>query len=141
MSWAMLILTAGIEMRRRFRIGSYAVSIAFACIVSREASAATPPINCKKASTVIEKTICETPEFVAMDREIAALYDRGLTALPGDQHHQLAQGQLAFLKQRSGCAWASHHSAHPGPAINECIRDKMESRLRSLHNLTDRDAR
>jgi uncharacterized protein len=100
--------------------------------------AATPPINCKKASTAIEKTICESPEFVAMDREIAALYDRGLAEVSGDDRHRLTAGQIAFLKQRGGCAWASHHSAHPGPAINECIRDKMETRLRSLRNSVDR---
>jgi uncharacterized protein len=102
------------------------------------AQAATPPINCKKASTTIEKTICESPEFVAMDREIAALYDRGLAAFSIDDRHRLAAGQLAFIKQRGGCAWASHHSAHPGPAINECIRDKMETRLRSLRTSVDR---
>ncbi len=102
------------------------------------AHAATPPINCKKASTTIEKTICESAEFVAMDREIAALYDRGLAEFSGDGRHRMAQGQLAFIKQRAGCAWASHHSAHPGPAINECIRDKMETRLRSLRSSVDR---
>jgi uncharacterized protein len=107
------------------------------CAAVSQAIAATPPINCKKASTTIEKTICESPEFVAMDREIAALYDRGLASLPAGEHHRLAQGQLAFLKQRGGCAWASHHSAHPGPAINECLRDKMETRLRALRNAVD----
>jgi|GEM_PF-1818954 len=102
------------------------------------ARAATPPINCKKAATTVERTICATPEFLAMDREIAALYDRGVAAFSTDQRHRLGQSQLAFLKQRSGCDWASHHSAHPGPAINECIRDKMETRLRSLRGAVDR---
>lgn len=105
------------------------------------ASAITPPINCKKASSPVEQTICNTPEFVAMDREIAALYDRGLAEFTGDQRHELALGQLAFIKQRSGCGWASHHSAHPGPAVNECIRDKMEIRLHSLRNSVERTGR
>ncbi len=73
-----------------------------------------------------------------MDRELAALYDRGLAELSGDERHRLAQGQLAFIKQRNGCAWAAHHSAHPGPAVNECIRDKMETRLKSLRVTADR---
>jgi uncharacterized protein len=102
-----------------------------------DAIAATPPINCKKASAPVEYALCESPEFVAMDREIAALYDRGMAELSGDQRHRLAQSQLAFIKQRSGCAWASHHSAHPGPAVNECIRDKMEIRLRALRLAVD----
>lgn len=101
------------------------------------ARAATPPINCKKASTSVERAICASPEFAAMDREIAALYDRGLTELSGEDRHRLAQGQLAFLKARAGCAWAAHHSAHPGTAVGECIRDKMETRVRSLRNVVD----
>ena len=116
---------------------AFVLIIAADCCALSAAQAATPPINCKKASTEIEKTICESPEFVAIDREIAALYDRGLATFSPDDRHKLAASQLAFLKQRSGCAWASHHSAHPGPAINECIRDKMETRLRSLHNAVD----
>jgi uncharacterized protein len=101
------------------------------------ACAATPPISCKKASTVVERAICASPEFVAMDREIAALYDRGLAELTADDRHRLAQGQLAFLKRRAGCAWAAHHSAHPGTAVNECIRDKMETHVRTLRNAVD----
>jgi uncharacterized protein YecT (DUF1311 family) len=105
--------------------------------VAKLAHAATPPVNCKKASTVVERTICASPEFVAMDREIAALYDRALAGLSIDDRHRLAQDQLAFLKRRAGCAWAAHHSAHPGTAINECIRDKMETRVRALRNAVD----
>ncbi len=102
------------------------------------AVAATPPINCKKARTPVEQTICASPEFIAMDRELAALYDRGLAEFSPDERHQLAQSQSAFLKQRDGCAWAAHHSAHPGTAVNECIRDKMEIRLRALRGAVDR---
>lgn len=120
------------------RILAFAFTAGACSLASGAVHAATPPINCKKASTTIEKTICESREFVAMDREIAALYDRGLAEFSGDDRHRLAQSQLAFIKQRSGCAWASHHSAHPGPAINECIRDKMETRLHALRNRVDR---
>jgi uncharacterized protein YecT (DUF1311 family) len=109
-----------------------------ACFPSSDASSATPPINCKSATKPVERTICGSPEFVAMDREIDALYDRGLAQFSADDRHRLAQSQLAFLKQRSGCAWAAHHSAHPGPAVNECIREKMENRVRSLRATIDR---
>jgi len=98
---------------------------------------ATPPLDCKKAKGPVERTICDSPEFVAMDREIAALYDRGLASLQGAERHRLAETQVAFIKLRGGCAWASHHSAHPGTAVGECIRDKMETRLRSLRNRVD----
>ncbi len=116
---------------------TFFVTAAIGCFALNDAMAATPPINCKKASTPVEHAICESPEFVAMDREIAALYDRGLAEFSGDPRHKFAEGQLAFIKQRSGCAWASHHSAHPGPAVNECIRDKMDIRLRALRTTVD----
>jgi uncharacterized protein len=113
-------------------------SVIFASILAPGfARAATSPINCKRVSTPVEQTICGSPEFVAMDREIAALYDRGLTELSGEDRHRLAQGQLAFLKGRAGCAWAAHHSAHPGSAVNECVRDKIETRIRVLRNVVD----
>jgi uncharacterized protein YecT (DUF1311 family) len=101
------------------------------------ARSATPPVSCKKASTAVERTICDSPELAAMDREIAALYDRGLAALSVQDRHKLVQGQLAFLKQRTGCAWAAHHSAHPGSAVDECVRDKMETRVRALRTVVD----
>ena len=102
------------------------------------ARALAPPIRCGGPLAIVDRTICESPEYVAMDREIAALYDRGRAAFTAEDRHRLAQGQLAFLKARSGCAWASHHSAHPGTAIGECIRDKMDIRLRSLRTAVDR---
>jgi uncharacterized protein len=114
------------------------VMLAAACIPSTEASATTPPINCKKITTEVDRAMCESPEFVAMDREVAALYDRGMAEFSADERHRLAQSQLLFLKQRNGCAWAAHHSAHPGIAVNECIRDKIEIRLRSLRIIVDR---
>ncbi len=111
---------------------------AVALLVAPISSAmATPPLDCRKAETPVERTMCASPEFTAMDREIAALYDRGLAALSGEERHQLAESQVAFIKRRSGCAWAAHHSAHPGPAIGECIRDKMETRLRALRSRVD----
>jgi uncharacterized protein len=111
---------------------------ATALCLAPSVGAATPPIDCKKAKAPVEQTICASPEFIAMDRELAALYDRGLAEFSGDERHRLAQSQIAFVKKRSGCAWAAHHSAHPGTAVNECIRDKMEIRLRELRGAVDR---
>ena len=73
-----------------------------------------------------------------MDREIAALYDRGLTQMSGDDRHRLVVGQKAFIRQRTGCDWAAHHSAHPGIAVEECIRSTMETRVRSLRQVVDK---
>jgi uncharacterized protein YecT (DUF1311 family) len=110
----------------------------FAVLAVAPLQAATPPINCRAARSVTDRALCEAPDQVAMDREIAALYDRGLAQFDPENRHRLAQSQLAFLKQRSGCAWASHHSAHPGPAVSECIRGVMDERVRVLRSVVDR---
>ncbi len=102
------------------------------------AQATTPPIDCRAAKSVVDRTICQSAEFVAMDREIAALYDRGLADFEPADRHRLAQAQLAFLRRRSGCAWAAHHSAHPGVAVEECIRSAMEDRLNGLRRVVER---
>ena len=100
--------------------------------------AAAPPIDCRKALNPADREICASPEFVAMDHEIAALYDRGMAQFAGGDRHRLAMSQLAFLHQRQGCAWAAHHSAHPGVAVEECVRGAMELRVRALRDVVDR---
>lgn len=101
------------------------------------AAAKSPPIDCSKARTVVEKAICASPSDVALDGEVAALYDRGLAEFSPDDRHALAQSQLKFVHARAGCEWAAHRSAHPGTAIEECARSKMEERVRSLRRTVD----
>ena len=102
------------------------------------ACAASPPIDCRKASNPADREVCGSSEFLAMDREIAALYDRGMTQFNGDDRHRLVLSQQAFLRRRTGCDWAAHHSAHPGVAVEECVRSTMEARVRSLRQAVDR---
>jgi uncharacterized protein len=102
------------------------------------AQAFAPPIKCQKAKSTVDRAVCESPEYVAMDREIAALYDRGKAQFTPEDRQRLAQSQLGFLKRRNGCAWASHHSAHPGVAVDECIRSVMEDRVKVMRTVVDR---
>ena len=112
--------------------------LAMASAMSGGAQAASPPIACAKARGEVERTICGSPELVALDREIAALYDRGAAEFTPDDRHRLAQSQLGFLKRRTGCTWAAHHSAHPGVAVEECVRAAMDARLHALRLVVDR---
>jgi uncharacterized protein len=111
---------------------------ALAALQCAGAWAATPPIDCREARTDVDKQICASPADVALDREIAALYDRGLAEFSPADRHALAASQLKFLHARAGCAWATHHSAHPEAALSECVRTKMEERERSLRHAVDR---
>lgn len=98
----------------------------------------TPPVDCRHDNKVIGQTICASPELTALDKEIAALNDRGMAQFAAPDQRRLAESQLAFFKRRSGCAWASHHSAHPGTAVAECIGAAMDERLRTLRAIVDR---
>ena len=112
--------------------------IGSALAIATNASAAAPPIDCRKSTSTVDREICGSGEFTAMDREIAALYDRGMADFTANDRHRLAASQVSFLQHRKSCDWAAHHSAHPGVAVEECVRNIMESRLRSLREVVDR---
>ncbi len=116
-------------------IGLAGLDILFAATATR---AAPPSIQCHAAKTSVERTICASPESLALDQEVTALYNRGLAKFMAADKHRLAQSQVAYIRHRDGCAWASHHSAHPGPAVSECVRGSMEERLRALRGIVDR---
>lgn len=116
-------------------------TIVLACLTVSPASAAvkaaTTIVSCRESNSVVAVTICGSAEYRAMDREIAALADRAGAQLAPGGRSQLAESQARFVKQRSDCAWAGHNSAHPGAAIDECVRDRMEGRIRSLRYIID----
>ncbi len=98
----------------------------------------TPPIDCHHDRKVVGRTICASPELAAIDKEIAALNDRGMAQFATGDQQRLAQSQLAYFKRRNGCSWASHNSAHPGTAVAECISATMDERLHALRAVVDR---
>lgn len=115
-----------------------ALSLAAVLMPGLSAHAATPPIDCHRAATQVERQICASPESVAMDQEVTALYNRGMAKLLGEARHRLAQSQVAYVHKRAGCGWAAHHSAHPGVAVEECVTNTMGERLRTLRAVVDR---
>ena len=77
---------------------------------------------------------------IAIDREIAALVDLGAVrmAMAPEERRRLFESQAAYLRRRNGCDWASHHSAHPGAAVDECVRAVMDARVHALRVAVDR---
>ena len=98
----------------------------------------TPPVDCHHDRKVVGRTICASPELAAIDKEIAALNDRGMAQFAAGDQQRLARSQLTYFKRRNGCSWASHNSAHPGTAIAECIGAAMDERLHALRAVVDR---
>lgn len=113
-------------------------SLLAATMLSGVADAKSPPIDCGKARTPVDRELCSSPADVALDREIATLYDRGLAEFGPEDRHVLAQSQVKFVRARAKCEWAAHQSAHPGTAVGECLRSKMEERVRYLRRAVDR---
>ena len=115
------------------------ISLLALCALATPALAAEATVRCRVAGvSAITRTICASPEYVAMDREIVALLDRAEARFAPADAHRLAVGQQAYLKKREGCEWASHNSAHPGAAVDECLRAVMDARVHALRTAVDR---
>lgn len=100
--------------------------------------APTPTFACRAPHGAVAHTLCDSAEYKAMDREIAALTDRAKAQLSRGELSQLAESTARFVRQRSGCGWAAHNSAHPGAAIDECVRASLEGRVRRLRDVVAR---
>ena len=114
------------------------LTLAIALGVASGLSASTSTFDCRTPRGAVARTICGSPEYVAMDREIAALTDRAKALLSSGEQSQLAASEARYLRQRNGCQWAAHNSAHPGTAIDECVRGSMESRVQRLRDVVAR---
>lgn len=57
-------------------------------------------IDCAKASTAVEHSICDNPDYVVADREMAALYGPLLARLAGSAKEHLIKDQERWLGDR-----------------------------------------
>ena len=65
-----------------------------------------PSFDCTKASSVVEKLICSTPELAAADSEMAGVYKRAYAA-HGPDSASIKQGQREFIAKRNLCGTAA----------------------------------
>ena len=78
------------------------------------ADASAQGLDCTKARTSTERTICASPALVALDREVGLAYAASAARQPAQQD-KLRQDQLAWLRARdSACAL-------PGAARPACL--------------------
>ncbi len=122
-----------------FRFSLAVLGFLALCTLGMPVRAAPSAVRCRMAGvSTITRTICASPEYVAMDREIVALLDRAEARFAPVDAHRLALDQQAYLRKREGCDWASHNSAHPGAAVDECLRAVMDARVHALRVAVDR---
>ena len=105
--------------------------------VGSAADAATSALKCRAVRGTIDRAICASPEYLAMDHEIGALVDLGDLRFSPEDRRRLEEGQTRYLERRASCQWAAHHSAHPGAAVDECLHGVMEAREKALRGAVD----
>ncbi len=80
--------------------------------------------DCAKASTAVEKQICNDPDLGLMDTELGSVYGALRKSLSGDARSALRDSQRAWMRQRNAC-----------DAQSDCVTEAYVQRLREL----DRD--
>ncbi len=100
------------------------------------ATAQARGIDCKKAATALEKTICGDKEMLEADEAIAGLYARALTAWNGAIAAYVRRDQATWLSgfRRIGSKDADDIVCEI--ADKPCIRDELRRRVADLESGT-----
>ena len=97
-----------------------------------------PSFNCRKASSKVERFICDDSRLARMDRELAGAYKVSLShanvsqnepipgAPPKNQTKQLVQDQRKWMAERSRC------ENEGGGRLKECLEKVYRYRLRQI---------
>jgi uncharacterized protein len=76
------------------------------CAHTASAWSANPSFNCAKASSSVEKLICNDAELADLDRSLATLYGRVLENSSATDNRLLKAEQRGWIKGRDDC-WKS----------------------------------
>jgi uncharacterized protein len=104
MTYSIVPLKCG---RFRERILSHLTTVMRALILLLFASSfvahASSPINCAKANTPTEHTICRTPSLLQADARLTAYFDIATQFVGMGVHGNLVESQQAFPSVRDRC--------------------------------------
>lgn len=102
---------------------------------------AAPSFDCRKAKSVVEKTICADREFAAQDSEIAVLFARAVSTLTASAPAEVAKlraDQRAWLQTRDDCGDLIHGVAPVVMAeVMTCLREQLSSRIVTLKRVIE----
>lgn len=90
--------------------------------------------DCRRAQTVVERTICASAELASLDGHVGEAYRRAQRALAGDARSRLVSEQRAWVAQREReCG-----SPTLRPSDREaCIRSTLEQRWLALDEIAN----
>ena len=84
----------------KFLLSSF---LLLACLFSQGPSAFARPIDCKKAVTPNEKTICSDPVLIQADARMDTLYNVAIHFVAMGTRGNLQEQQPIWVKQRQAC--------------------------------------
>lgn len=102
-------MSRAIKFGGDFLVCSVVLSVSALCTFSSSTFAAS--FNCAKASTYVEKTVCEVPALSELDERLANAYKKALAISPNKAKTE----QIAWLKLRNECKDAKCiHTSYSG---------------------------
>lgn len=99
---------------------SIAFFVFYASLVALPSVSAAASFDCSKASSVIEREICNDSELSVLDDRMAAAYSRALDVVP-----DLKTGQREWLKNIRQC--------EVRPPVNVCLSGAYKTRISALN--------
>jgi uncharacterized protein len=90
------------------------------------AAADYSPLNCAKAATATEKTICSNYSLGQAEARMATLYQWTTSFLAMGQRGNIQDAQVAFIKKREGCG-----------SNADCIRDGYSARIKEIETVME----
>lgn len=90
------------------------------------AAADYAPLNCAKAATAAEKTICTSYGLGQAEARMATLYQWATSFVAMGQRGNIQDAQTAFIKKREACG-----------ADAKCIRSAYSTRIEQLEAVMD----
>lgn len=106
---------------------SVAIVLALAMSPFSAAAQSGPSFDCAKASSAIDRAICQDKDVAKADREMAALYAALFARLGGSAKEALQKSQVQWIVNRNrGCA------RDDNDAITRCLAARYENRIADL---------
>lgn len=92
-----------------------------------------PSFNCKRASTAIEKEICENEEVALADSAMSFIYKKSRKSLSKEGRKKLKLEQRAWIKERDSQYRAN--CIKPGPLSNPpmCLKKVIQQRTSEIY--------
>ena len=84
---------------------------------------ANPSFNCDHVGNSAEVAVCSDPGLAALDRQMAADFNRGMSSGDDRQRRLLQKTRTRFLNYRNRCA------------TDQCIQETYQSRIREIGDI------